>query len=469
MLTKKTKLFFSIAIVLILSSCTLERYSLAHSQLKNKKYALAINNYDKYIKISKNGALKTRAKMERAEAYYQTGLKAFKLKKWDIAARFFFLANIKKANNILDNCYWNLAKDELKKGNKEKALEYYNIIVKHFPNSDKMADVLLTRIKINFEKDNCETKIWEDYKALCNGNYDKSKQKEAQIYADKILPSLISSAQYIADNVSSEKAVEQFENLRKYPSKYQKEISNRIANIYLKLAEEKISEENYIKADEFFNLAIRNNPKLEGKVKVKLNSLVNLFIKKGDQLLKERNIKLALKNYNKVFEIIPNNSKAISAIEKAKTKEKNIASADSLFKIAKNFENNKKYAKALKIYKQAYKLDSLDKTKHRIFIVSNILKAKKDPVGFARQIILNYKNNIFERKTQQIISEMKQKYPDEVKVGKLKFFLSVGEYNYEVRYDITTPNENYFLIWQIDLSTQDVIPLNKLTEKIFGK
>ena len=84
MLTKTMKLFISISLILILSSCTLERYSLAHSQLKNKKYALAINNYDRYIKMSKNGAIKTIAEMERAEAYYQTGLKAFKLKKWEL-------------------------------------------------------------------------------------------------------------------------------------------------------------------------------------------------------------------------------------------------------------------------------------------------------------------------------------------------------------------------------------------------
>ncbi len=467
MLTKKTKLFFSL--ILILSGCTLERYSLAHSQLKNKKYALAINNYDKYIKVAKNGALKTLAEMERAEAYYQTGLKAYRLKKWELASRFFYLANTKKADKILDDCYWNLAKEEVDKGNEDKALEFYDIIVKHFPDSDKMADVLLARIKIYSQKNNCEIKIWNDYKTLCNGNFEPSKQKEGEFYADKILPTLINSTQYIADNISRENALKEFENLRQYPSKYQKDISNKIADIYIKLAEEKISEENYLKADEYFNLAIQNNPKLKKIVQVKLNSLVDLFLQKGDKLLEDRDIELAIKNYSKIYEIVPNSPKATKAIAKAKIKAKNIASADSLFKVAKSFENKKNFTKALENYRKSYKLDSLKKTKRRIFVVSNILRAKKEPVKFARQIILNYKNRIFEKKTKKIIAEMKQKYPKQVKVGKLKFFLSVGEYNYEVRYDITTPKENYFLIWQIDLSTQAVIPLNKLTEKIFGK
>jgi tetratricopeptide (TPR) repeat protein len=463
------KLFISISLILILSSCTLERYSLAHSQLKNKKYALAINNYDRYIKMSKNGAIKTIAEMERAEAYYQTGLKAFKLKKWELAARFFFLANTKIADSILDDCYWNLAKEERLKNNNSKALEYYNIIVSYFPNSNKMADVLLERIKINFEKKNTEIKIWNDYKTICNNNFEHTIQLEAETYANKIIPKLIDSSQYIADNISSENALQQFENLRKYPSKYKREISDKIANIYVKLAENKIAEKNYIKADEYFKSAIKNNPSLKAKIKLKQNNLVNLFMKKGDSLLKKRKIDEAIKNYSKIFEIIPDNSKAIQAISNAKIKQKNIASADTLFKIAKTFENRKKFKNALIKYKESYKLDSLEKTKRHIFIVSNIIRAKKEPVKFAKEIILHYKNGIFEKKTRKIISELKLKYPKQVKIGNLKFYLSVGEFNYEVRYDITTPKENYFLIWQIDLSTQAVIPLNKLTEKIFGK
>jgi hypothetical protein len=35
-----------------------------------------------------------------------------------------------------------------------------------------------------------------------------------------------------------------------------------------------------------------------------------------------------------------------------------------------------------------------------------------------------------------------------------------------VRYDILTPGENYYFIWQVDLLKQKVSPLNKLSEEV---
>ena len=102
---------------------------------------------------------------------------------------------------------------------------------------------------------------------IISGPTEKSTALYYEI--DKIIPKLIDSSQYIADNISSENALQQFENLRKYPSKYKREISDKIANIYVKLAENKIAEKNYIKADEYFQSAIKNNPSLKAKIKLK--------------------------------------------------------------------------------------------------------------------------------------------------------------------------------------------------------
>ncbi len=38
--------------------------------------------------------------------------------------------------------------------------------------------------------------------------------------------------------------------------------------------------------------------------------------------------------------------------------------------------------------------------------------------------------------------------------------------NYEVRYSIFTPDENYLFFWQVKLETQEIIPLNTVSEEL---
>jgi hypothetical protein len=47
-----------------------------------------------------------------------------------------------------------------------------------------------------------------------------------------------------------------------------------------------------------------------------------------------------------------------------------------------------------------------------------------------------------------------------------KLLLSSGQYRYEARYDLLTPNETFLYIWQINLRDRSVIPLNKLSEAL---
>jgi len=41
---------------------------------------------------------------------------------------------------------------------------------------------------------------------------------------------------------------------------------------------------------------------------------------------------------------------------------------------------------------------------------------------------------------------------------------STGEYKYEVRYDIITPEANYYFVWLADLKKGIISPLNKISE-----
>jgi hypothetical protein len=43
---------------------------------------------------------------------------------------------------------------------------------------------------------------------------------------------------------------------------------------------------------------------------------------------------------------------------------------------------------------------------------------------------------------------------------------AIGQYKYEVRYDILSPEENYYLAWNVNIRTKKVTPSNKISEKI---
>ena len=47
-----------------------------------------------------------------------------------------------------------------------------------------------------------------------------------------------------------------------------------------------------------------------------------------------------------------------------------------------------------------------------------------------------------------------------------KFLLSTSQYKYEVRYDLMSPRETFFYVWQVNLKDRSIIPLNKISEDL---
>ena len=54
---------------------------------------------------------------------------------------------------------------------------------------------------------------------------------------------------------------------------------------------------------------------------------------------------------------------------------------------------------------------------------------------------------------------------DLVRISGWKVLYSFGQYKYEVRYDIISPDERLYYAWRVDLSNQAISALNKLSEK----
>jgi len=62
--------------------------------------------------------------------------------------------------------------------------------------------------------------------------------------------------------------------------------------------------------------------------------------------------------------------------------------------------------------------------------------------------------------------ELRYKYGASVTSSEWKVTFAIGQYKYEVRYDIVSPEETYYYAWTVDIRTRKVIPSNKASEKL---
>ncbi|HOI02196.1 MAG TPA: hypothetical protein PLG69_06850, partial [Candidatus Cloacimonas acidaminovorans] len=192
-----------------------------------------------------------------------------------------------------------------------------------------------------------------------------------------------------------------------------------------------------------------------------------LFIQKGNSLLEAGDFQGALVHYRKTFEIIPDYPPALEAIDRLFTIQENIRKAADLYKQGEQLEATGKLNEALQAYNSAYALDPKPEYKQKANLVQNMIEANKNPAAFARKIITEYKGGLLTNRIQNQKKELLKRYKEyEIQDSGWKLMLSTGQYKYEARYDLLTPNETYLYVWQINLRDRSIIPLNKLSEAL---
>ena len=468
---KKKKLFYSIFLIIIfaVTGCTQNsNFKFGHSFYKKKNYVIAINFYDKYIKYNKKRANATVAELERSSCYYHLGLKAIKKERWTLAKDFFFLANSESADTLLDNCYFELAKISLEKGEIDKAMEDFDYILKYLPKSELIPEILYNNIVIYLNSDDKE-KAYERYDYLCSNFPNNKFVGESQKLIDRILNYFIAKADSLLIQRNYDDALKKLLYIEHNPSKYKKLIKEKIAHIYIVMGKEVITQEKYVEAKNYFEKAAKWNPTLKGEIDKRLLDVVDLFIGKGERLIKEEKLDEAIKNFRPVFDIIPDYQIAKDKIEYVNKLKKDFADADSLYAKAQVLEESKKFTEALVKYKKSYKLHKIKKVKENIVHMQNIIRAKKEPKVFAKELIFNYKKGLIVKNLSDLEKSLRIRFKNEVKVSGWKIFYSFGKYKYEVRYDINTFDETYYFIWRVNLETRTISPLNKISKEYMGE
>jgi len=456
-----------ILVIIFLSGCETNRYKHAHSLYTAKNYPGAIEALDEYIQTAKNGAYITRAEMDRSDAFYNLGKLSVEKKNWKLAIRLLLLANSEQADHLLDKCYYQLAENAFQADDITTGLLYYDLIVNEIPNSELVPDILLRKIRIALDTYHDIKKAWQVYMILYNRFPDSPTEIEARPLISSFISQDVEEAVEIGKRQEYDTALTTLFEIKKYPVGDKISIGNEIANIYMAKADSDTKALNYPEAVNNLKLAVQYSPEKQEVADQKLRSIAGVYIEKGNNEVKKRNYEVAIKYYEETFKIIPDYPLALKLIQDAKTTRHNIEYAVVLVKEGDQLETNRKFRDALASFQKAYDLDHLEEYSRRIFLVSNIIEAEKNPETFAYRIITEYKGGklnreIAARKKALLLTNK----ADDVKDSGWKILHSPGQYKYEARYDLYTLDQSFFYVFQVNLKERIIVPLNKLSENL---
>jgi len=461
------RLLPTLIVVLLLGACEINRLRSAEDLYDNNRYAAAIQELDDLVDSAKNGAIVTRAEITRSNSYSALAEASAERKNWPLAIRFFKLANSDSANLRLAEIYLNLGAEAFRNGNLDTGKEYLDSIIREVPESPLIPEIRYRRIGYFMDVKQDIESAWSDYKQLFDDFPNNPYEIQARSYVQRFIPGKMEYAKVLTQQEYYADALNLMFELSRYPVVNSDLLNSQISDVYERQAEELIEDQDYVEADRLFRIAMQYYPAKKANITRRLEAITSLYISKGNSLLEAGDFDGALVHYRKTFDIIPDYQPALDAIDRLFTIKENIRKAAALFADGEKLEAAGKHADALKAYSDAIQLDNKNEYRQRAYQVQNLVEAAKNPTGFARRIIDEYRGGLLNTRIRQQKNELaKRNKEGEIRDSGWKILLSTGQFKYEARYDLLTPTETFLYIWQINLRDRSVIPLNKLSEAL---
>ena len=101
--------------------------------------------------------------------------------------------------------------------------------------------------------------------------------------------------------------------------------------------------------------------------------------------------------------------------------------------------------------------------------MSNLIQAERNPKAFAEKIVKDFKKGIIPAGVNAVESSLVAQYGDQVSTSGWKVYYAIGEFKYEVRFDLLSPGENYYYAWRVNLKTRQITSLNKISEDMMKR
>ena len=454
--------------VVFLNACASFNINKVDHLIEQKQFQNAIVTIDQQLQKEIKPDQITLLQYKRATAYNQLAYVAMTEKKWDKAIRYFYLGNTEESDSGILDCYVQKIQEAQLQNNDEKALHLYREIVYHFPKTSRTDEFIYQFIQFTIDHNKDYVITFDAYKKLIKEYPDSRFIESSQLFIDKFIDKYAEAVVKHNSN-APQVIVDSLQSLQDYPTNHKQYIADLIAQQYLALGDSEIKKLEFYKAKEYYEKAVAVSPNQKKVVDKKIQNICQYYIMKGNEALAKREITDAIAQYQLTFTIIPNYEEAQRSIQYAKNRQQNISKAAEIKDIAMQYERLRKYPDAERQYKEAYRLDPLPEYAEKVSIMSNIAQIKKDPATFAMNIVKNYKNGILLRKVDAFMKSLEDLYGKSVKSSGWKTSYPRNVFKIEVRYDIYTPKDNLFLVWEINMKDKTVIPLNKMTEKVAGK
>ena len=480
-----SRILLIISLFLLVIGCESNRYRGAVSSYYNGNYTIAIEKIDSYLKEATNGAYKTNAELIRSKSYQQLSLRAYDSNNLALATRFAILANSQATDSLLARCYYDYAKLSFEKGDKNKGFEFYDQILLELPNSRFTPEIIYTKMKDSYITTPENYLVaWDYYKLL----YPKYKDDRYEILSRELVSDF--SSQLISDALSAESVdgLALLLDFIDYPVGDTNNTREAIAQIYIRIAEQAISDKNFIEADNNFKSAVYYNPSVREFVKQRLLDTAEQYIERGLEYVKQRDFENAFLLFNRTFDVIPGYKKAIQAIQETtelvnkieQAKNINIeaqrlekASLRSIFpdmnvKLSVSERNDyevRRFKKVLSMYEKAYELDPLSQYQQQVFYTKNIIRYYKEPEEFAKEIIRNYKSFIVEKAINRAREYLLAENSSSGLIDQgWEVLVASGNYQYEIRYTMISFSEKLYFRWLVNLRTKAINAINSLSE-----
>ncbi len=485
---KKLSFRFILAISLffVLLGCESNRYRSAVSSYYNGNYTISIEEIDSYLREAKNGAYKTNAELIRSKSYQQLALRAYSSKNLALATRFSLLANSEATDSLLARCYYDYAQLSFESGDKEKGFEFLEQILLEIPDSRFTSEIIYTKMNdsYNSNPDNY-LEAWEYYKQL----YPEFKDDPFEIQSRDIVANF--SQELISDalQADSQAGLDILLEFIQYTVGNTSDAKEAIAQIYINLAEEAITEKDFVQADTNFKSAVYYDASVLDFVKQRLLDTAEQYIIQGREYAKQRDFENAFTLFNRTFDVIPGYKKALEAIQETTIQMNNIEEAKDIYIQAQQLEKTnlraifpdiklkptvserndyeiRRFQRILGLYEKAYKLDPLSLYQQQILYTKNIIRFYKEPEEFAKEIIRDYNSFIVEKAIKEAKAYLLANNPtSRITDSGWEVLVASGNYNYEIRYSLLSFSNKFYFRWIINLRTKDISPINSLSEQ----
>ncbi len=456
-----------ILVILIFSFGCSRNYKFyrANRAYMQSDYITAIQKYDEFIDRKKNSAMQTQAELERSDCYYQLGYNEFQQENWEIASQYLYLANSIIADDLLDVCYKKLAALALENGDTLRALDYYSYIIDYLPNSTVYDAVIVERIKLNDKQQNYAD-AFQDYRLLWERSPDSEQRKNVQPIIDRFVPNLLQKAYDYKAEGNYLLAVNELLKFTKYPLTQHKQIINEICDLYLILAELRIEDKDYKSARSYFDRTLQTCPEKSEIVQNRISSTCSEIIKEADLLQQELKFDQAIARYNLCYILQEDHTEAAAKIAAAEENKAKYLKALEFENTGQSHEDKNDFADALQSYRQSASYYDSERIRNKIFRTQNLIEAEKDPKAFALKIINDHDNGNIVKNLETLKQNMRARYGEYVQFSDWKVTYAIGNYKYEVRYDVISTEETFYFAWRVDLLTQKVNPSNRVSENL---